>query len=228
MRDNNLSFHLALVAGSLLLLLSFLLPSAAYGQTSVRLLPQVGAWSPTSEMETLRDDGEGIVGASRQSSSLAWGLGLEVGPAREGTSFRVNVGYGTDRDVPVWGTDCPGCSARSSLLTGTAAAVFRPIPRLVIVQPHFLVGAGFKQYGFEFQGLDDDASTWEQVFRDQTRAAGQAGVGAEVSILGLRTQWELNGYVSRFRRGEDPNSPGGGDTSLQTDLFLTLAIPLGG
>lgn len=197
-------------------------------QTSVRLLPQVGAYSPLSELGEVREDGETLISAGRRSSSLAWGLGLEVGPATSGTSFRGHLGYGTNSEIPVGGFECPACSARSTLVTGGVAAVFRPIPRLVLVQPYFLLGAGLKRYDFDVRNADGDS--WRRLFRDQTRPSGQLGVGLEASILGFRTQWELNGYVSRYRGGDSNGSSDGSglSQSLQTDFFFTLSIPLGG
>lgn len=206
-------------AGTLLALASFI-PQQLEGQTSVRLLPQIGAYTSASDLGEVRENGETRFSAGRRSSSLAWGLGLEAGPRQSGMSIRAHMGYGTNAEIPVWGFECGNCSARSTLLTGSVAAVFRPVPRLVLVQPYFLVGAGVKRYDFDVRNADGEA--WRRVFRDQTRPAAQAGVGLEASILRLRTQWELNGHVSRYRGGSDE------DASLQTDLFLTLSIPLGG
>jgi hypothetical protein len=216
-----------LVAAALLALI--LGPSAQPldAQTSVRLLPQVGAYAPQSELGELRDNGQTMLEAGRRAGSLAWGLALEVGPAREGTSFRLQAAYGTDGDIPVGGLDCESCAARSTLLTTSAAAVLRPIPRLILVQPYFLVGAGIKRYDFRVRDMDTDR--WEELFRDQVRPMVQAGVGTEVSLLGLRTQWELNAFMSRYRLGQTPEGASSrGDGDLQTDLFLTLSIPLGG
>ncbi len=219
---------LGLAAGGALLLTLFVGPSPAEAQTSVRLLPQVGAYSPLGELGEIRSNGETAIGAGRRSSTLAWGLGLEAGPARAGTSLRLHLGYGTNSEIPVWGLECQGCSARSTLLTANAAAVLRPIPRLVLVQPYLMVGAGVKRYDFEVQDMEGER--WRDLLRDQTRPAGQLGLGVEASLLGLRTQWELNGFVSRFQEGSNGSGPGSSNngSSLQTDLILTLSIPLGG
>lgn len=219
---------IALIMGGGLLFFLLAGASTAEAQTSVRLLPQVGAYSPLAELGEIRDNGETVIGAGRRSSTLAWGLGLEAGPGQEGTSFRLHVGYGTNSEIPVWGLECEGCSARSTLLTANAAAVLRPIPRLVLVQPYFVLGAGVKRYGFETRDMEGER--WRDLLRDQTRPAGQLGVGVEASLLGLRTQWELNGFISRFQEGSNGGgtNSSNGDSSLQTDLFLTLSIPMGG
>lgn len=217
----------AVLAVALAITTLSLSPQPLEGQASVRLLPQVGAYAPLSDLGELRENGQTRLEAGRRASTLAWGLGLEVGPAREGTSLRLHLGYGTDGDIPVGGLDCESCSARSTLLTASAAAVLRPIPRLVLVQPYFVAGAGVKRYDFRVRDMDSDR--WEELFRDQVRPMVQAGVGTEVSLLGLRTQWELNAFMSRYRMGSSPEGASShGDGDLQTDLFLTLSIPLGG
>lgn len=204
-----------------------LAPEAAAAQSSVRLLPQVGGYAPLSELGEIREDGVTVLEAGRRASSLAWGLGLEFGPAREGTSLRLHAAYGTDSRIPVGGFECQGCSARSTLLAASAAAVLRPIPRLVFLQPYVLVGAGVKRYDFSVSDMEGER--WRDLFRDQSRASAQAGLGAEVSLLGLRTQWELNAYISRYELGTETGSDSDErDDELQTDLFFTLAIPLGG
>jgi len=211
--------------------LALLLPAAAQAQSSVRFLPQVGAYAPLFEVEQIRGEGETLIQAGRRSSSLSWGLGLEFGPAREGTSVRAGVGYGSNAQVPIWTVDCAGCSARSTLMTASLAAVFRPVPRLVLVQPYLIAGAGVKRNDVEFRDVRDDGAF--VTLRDQARISGQLGVGLEASLLGLRTQWEVNGFMSRFGSGSSPGGGGSdfrltGDQGLQTDLFLTLTIPLGG
>ncbi len=197
---------------------------------TVRVIPQVGLYAPMADLGEIRDDDQTVVEAGRRSSSLAWGLGLEFAVRPEGTALRVQGLYATNADVPIGGFDCPECVGRSTVLAGTVAAVIRPVPRLLVVQPHFIVGLGGKQYNFEPDFVEGE--TWRAVLRDQLRPTFQTGVGAEVHFLGLPTQWELIGLVSTFRTGETDEiglDPGlEGDRTVQTDLFLTLAIPFGG
>jgi hypothetical protein len=205
--------------------------SEVQGQTSLRLLPYIGAYAPLFEVEEMRSGGEGMVRAGRRSSTLAYGLGLELGPATEGTSLRIQLGYGSDAGVPYWTDDCEACSARSTILTGTVSAVLRPLPRIILVQPHLVAGAGVKRYDMEFRDLRGEDSS--VLFRDGTQPTAQLGLGVEAGILGLRTQWEISGFLSRFPSSEE-GGPGADelrlfqDRRLQTDLFLTLSIPLGG
>jgi hypothetical protein len=201
------------------------IPTPAHAQTSVRLIPKVGLYMPLAAMGEVREDDGSWVRAGRRSASLGWGLALEAGPAREGTSLRAQLVYGTDSRVPVGGFDCHDCSVRSSVLNANLAAVVRPVPRLVLVQPHLVLGAGVKRYGFEPSDARNEG--WTGVLRNQTRPSLQLGAGAEASLLGLRTQWELAGFVSPFRMESDSEGSSG-NSRLQSDLFLTLSIPIGG
>lgn len=205
------------------------LPVDAHAQSSLRFLPQVGAYAPLFEVEQIRSEGEPLMQAGRRSSTLAWGLGLEFGSATDGTSVRAQVGHGSNAQVPIWTRDCAECSARSTLMTASLAAVFRPIPRMVLIQPYVIAGAGVKRNDVEFRDLREDGAF--VTLREGARVSGQLGMGVEASLLGLRTQWEVNGFISRFGSDGSPGDGGGfrlvGDPGLQTDLFLTLSIPLG-
>lgn len=212
---------------AILSLALFAAPDALAAQTGIRLLPQVGFYTPLTDLGAARDNDQTLISAGRRSATLAVGLGLETGAGRAGTGVRVLVGYGTRAPIPVAGTECPACSARGTVLTATVAAVHRPLPRVVLVQPHFLLGAGVKRYDFDVRGAATDGDGWRDVFRNQTRPTLQAGIGAEAGILGLRTQLELNALTSRFDTGDRSDA----ETStprLQTEIFLTLAVPIGG
>jgi hypothetical protein len=173
----------------------------------------------------VREDGENPFETGKKSSILAPGLAVELGGGDRGTSLRAGVGYATASNLPVGGFECAACEARSTLMTANVAAVIRPIPRIVVLQPHFVAGAGVKRYDFDPKPIGDGES-WTAVLRDQTRLTGQLGVGAELSLLCLRTRLELSAFLSRFEPGESP--AGSEESDFQTDLFLTLAIPIGG
>lgn len=210
----------------------FLLLGAApaEGQSGIRIVPQAGSYTPLSELGEVRDGAGAVMEAGRRSSSLAWGLSLEFGDPGA-TSFRAQAAYATAADVPVRGFDCVDCVARSTLLTVTAAALLRPLPRLLLVQPYLVLGGGVKRYDFDPEEIQGDGRLRE-LFDDQLRPAAQLGVGAEtrLPLLGLGVQVELTGVVSRYRIPEGTLAIplGGADTDLQTDLFLTVGIPLGG
>ncbi len=197
-------------------------PAASQG--GIRLLPQAGLAAPQSAFGEVRNGGATLIEAGRRSSSLALGLGVEVGNPREGTSVRAHLVHATNASIPVGGFECDGCSVRSSVSAATLAAVFRPIPPLILVQPHFVIGAGVKRYDFEPRNVQGEA--WRSILRDQTQFTVQAGVGTSLSLLGFRPEIELGGWFSDFSAGD--SAAGEGRTRMQTDLFLMLSLPLGG
>jgi hypothetical protein len=194
-------------------------PAGARAQGGLRLLPQVGLYAPLTDLTAVTDGGENLFEAGKKSSTLGLGLGLEIG------SLRAQVSYATASDVPIGGVGCETCDARSTLLTATAGFVFRPIPQILFLQPYLLLGAGVKRYDFDPGQLTDDGD-WSSVLEDQTRFAGQLGAGFAFDLLGLEPQVELVAYLSQFEPGEGPE--GTEESDFQTDLFLMVALPLGG
>jgi len=199
-------------------------PADGHAQGGVRLLPQLGIATPLSDLGEVRNGGMSLFEAGRKSSTLALGLGLELGNFHDGTSLRGQIGYATQSDLPVGGFECQVCAARATLLTATVAAVFRPLPQIILVQPHFVVGAGVKRY--DFDPRDMEGESWTAVLRDQTRVTGQLGAGMSLSLLGFRPAIELGAFLSRFEPGEA--SAGSESSEFQTDLFLMVTLPLGG
>ena len=199
-------------------------PMDAHAQGGVRLLPQVGIATPLSDLGEVRNGGTSLFEAGRKSSTLALGLGLELGNFRDGTSLRGQVGYATQSNLPVGGFECQVCAARATLLTATVAAVFRPLPQIILFQPHLVVGAGVKRYDFDPRAMEGES--WRAVLRDQTRVTGQLGAGMSLSLLGFRPMIELGAFLSRFEAGEA--SAGSESSEFQTDLFLMVSLPLGG
>lgn len=182
------------------------LPSASSGQ--VRLVPQVGLYAPTTDLPSPGD----AVEFGKRESSLAFGAALEV------ANFRLGVLHATDGDVPIEGVGCTDC-ARSTVTTATASLVIRPLPRIAVVQPFVLLGAGVKRYDFTVEDLEDEGA--QAVLSDENDLTGHLGLGVELGLGGLSLLVELQDLVNRF-------DPEGADAGFQHDLFLTVGLALGG
>ncbi len=203
--------------------LALLLPASAEAQ--FRVLPSVGLYAPLADLGEVRDSGgQVIVDAGRQNASLAFGLAVERGDPQGFASIRVGLGYGTSAEVPVDAVGCQDCELRATLLTATAAAVLRPIPRLGPVQPFLVAGAGIKRYGFDRDDLQTDG--FLEGFRDQSRPALQLGTGVQFTLGGFRPIVELSAQLSRYE--VEPSGARSGTDDVQTDLFFTVALPFGG
>lgn len=200
-----------------------LAPAPADAQFSIK--PSVGLYSPLSDMTELRNEqGETVIEAGRRSSTLALGLGAELGGSERPVGLRLQLGYATNSDVPVSGVGCESCELRSSLLTATAGLVFRPFPELLVMRPHFVVGGGLKRYDFDRDDLEDEG--WENVLRNQTQPALHLAVGTSLNLGVIRPDIELGAVISKVDGLSDDLEALTSSDDLQTDLFLMVAIPL--
>lgn len=187
---------------------------AALQPQGVEMVPQVGLFLPLNELGSTQA-AAGRVDLGRRESALALGLAAELeipGPL----DLRGGLLYGTSAELPVAGSGCRECHARSSLLVLGATALLRPAP-LTLARPYLLGGIGLKRYG-----LDDDdlrASGLSPVTEDRTRAAVQVGVGLELRFGLMRATVEVSDFVSRFR-------PVDGEDELQNDVFLMVGLRL--
>lgn len=188
---------------------------------TVRLLPSVGLYTPFSDLSDVREqDGTSVFEAGRRSTTMAFGLGAEFQGA-----FRLQAMYATSEEVPVDGVGCDDCALRSSLLMATAAAVIRPFPELGIARPYLVVGGGIKRHDFDRD--DFDTGAFPEVFRTQTNPTLQLGLGTSLNLGALRPEIELGAWVSRFDGVEDGSTNFLSDDDLQTDLILSVTIPIG-
>lgn len=193
---------------------------------SFRLMPSVGLYAPTSDLGEVTGDGfEGVVDFGKTKSTLAFGLAGEVGSQGGGLGLRANLGYATASDVPVSWAGCETCSARSTMFVGTAAASLRPIPRIVGLQPYFLLGAGIKRYAFDREDFEEEG--FDGLLNDQTKGTLQLGLGADFSLGGIGLFAELSDYISRVEPASDQSGLSF-DSDLQNDLMFTVGVVLGG
>lgn len=192
-------------------------------QAQIRLVPALGLYAPLSELGEVREGGASTIQAGRRSSTLALGLGLELGSLDGTANLRAEIAYATSSDVPLDAVGCADCELRSTLLTGSVAAVIRPLPSLILLRPYLVAGVGLKRYDFERDDLNDEGFT--NVFRNQTRPALQLGVGSDFRLGPISPRLELATYISRLDALDD-NGQGEGSDDLQTDLFLMLSLPL--
>lgn len=220
MRPSITARSIAVVAAVAALALA---PVPTDAQFSIK--PSVGLYAPLSDMTELRNaEGETVIEAGRRSSTLAFGLGAELGGSDRPIGLRLQLGYATNSDVPVSGVGCENCELRSSLLTATAGLVFRPFPELLVLRPHFVVGGGLKRYDFDREDLEDEG--WDEVLRDQTHPALHLAAGTSLNLGLIRPDIELGAVISKLDGVSDGFEGLSSSDDLQTDLFLMIAIPL--
>ena len=198
----------------LVALVSLLFVAAAPGPVTgqVRLVPQVGLYAPQSDLPSADE----AVEVGERESTLAFGLGLEIGSA-EGTALRIAALHGTGEEVPVDGVGCTEC-ARSTVSALPALAVLRPIPKLVVFHPYLLAGGGVRRLDFSREDLAEEQ--FDALFADETTFAGHLGVGGALDLGPLDLSVEVTDVISSFESPE-------GESELLHDLFVMVGLSIG-
>lgn len=195
------------VAGAVLLLAVTSGGGVAQGIT---VSPLLGAYTQANSVDQLRGN-VNTMSIERQSA-LALGANLEVG------FFRASLNYVSGATMRQSGNDWPqitGDVGTGRILMGAADAVFRPIPRLVVLQPYALAGIGFKN--FSYDPTQNVRSALGEV-KDHSTAAFHAGLGADVMFGGVGIVGEVTDYMSQGQ----PDSNGHRD--LQHDAYGMLGL----
>ena len=189
----------------------------ACGAAQLRVIPQVGLYTPFTDLPSPSAGAEDL----RKGATLAYSLAVELGTP-DAVSFRINLLHATDSEIPIEDVGCQVDCARSTVSAATATLALRPIPALIAVQPFLLLGGGVKRYDFTRSSLQDEGLS--SVPSDRNQLTGHPGAGAELNLGLIRITGEISDVLSRFDTEEDPDT----DAELQHDTFLTVGIVLGG
>ena len=175
----------------------------AYAQLpgiNINLGARAGAFMP---MSALVDDALGEV---KLKSGLGIGAHIELDLPLSPINVRANVEAALGAKVEEDGVET-GDEVDVIALTGDL--VFRPLPRIVVVQPYFLAGAGIKKYSAEGAVEDENDFT------------GHIGAGVDFKLGPLAVLVEANDYISSFKVGD------AGESKLQNDVFVAVGFRIG-
>lgn len=201
----------ALVATCLLLIAA---PAMAQAPgIDLRLNPRIGLYQPMGNLGETQVAGVTIV--EEMSGSLALGLGIELDVMLLPVGFRLNMDYATGSEVTRSedGVEL-GEKAETTLLAVVGDVMFRPMPKLVLVQPYLFVGGGLKQY-------DVSRETTASSFQEGSDPTIHFGGGLDVGFGPLSLNAEIGDYVSWYELRDAESS------EIQHDLFLTLGFSIG-
>ena len=190
---------------------------AVPASAQVSVLPRVGFYSPASDLAAAQDALGEVV--DDRGGSLALGLALEMGVPLSSLGVRVGFDYVTGSEFTYEDEAAVEATAEQTMLVVTGDVVLRPIPRLLVVQPYLLAGAGLKRYDFSFDedaGTDIDAAFPES----ETDFTVHAGLGFDLGLGPIAVIAELSDYISWYDTGDD-------ETQMQNDLFLMAGVRLG-
>lgn len=172
----------------------------------ITLSPNLGFYTQANSLDQLRDS----IGIKRQSA-LALGGNLELGFLRLGLNYvsgatvncRSGCGVGSTGDV-----------GKGKILMGSADAVLRPIPRIVVFQPYAVAGIGFKK--FDYDANTNISGAFSSVKSNST-AAFHAGLGADLMFGGMGVMAELTDYISQGQGS-------GSNKQLQHDAYGVVGL----
>lgn len=143
------------------------------------------------------------------SSGLGLGAHLELDLPLSPINVRANLAATLGRSLSTDGDVDEGSDLDIVVITGDL--VFRPLPRVVVLQPYLLAGAGVKRYSFDFNGEDENESKF----------TGHVGAGADLKFGPIALLAEVSDYISSFELSEE----GGG--KLQNDVFISIGFRIG-
>ena len=189
----------------------------------VSLVPKVGFYSPATDLQTAADAAGEIV--DDRGGSLALGLALDLGVPLSPLNVRVGFDYVTaseftyaDDSDPMTAFETTG---EQTMLAIAGDVVLRPIPKLLIVQPYLLAGAGVKRYDFSFPEAAESNDADEAFPDDATDFTVHAGIGLDVGLGPIALVAELSDYVSWYE------AEGADGSEMQHDLFLMAGLRVG-
>ena len=202
------SFVTAAFAGALLL--AGTTPAAAQVPgIELKLNPRIGLYVP------LTDLGETTAESVSLDNSLAIGLGAELQMAALPFGIRANLDYATGSKV---NTETGGVTAEGSettLLAVVGDLVFRPLPRVVVLQPYFFAGGGLKMYDFE---TEDPGA-----FESESDPTVHLGFGLDFGLGPLSLNAELSDYISWYELQAATED----ESTIQHDVFVAVGFAIG-
>ena len=109
----------------------------------LELVPKVGFYTPAADLATAAGALGEIV--DDRGGSLAVGVALDFSAPLAPVSFRVGFDYVTSSEFTYADTTGAGgleATGEQTMLALAGDVVLRPLPRLLVVQPYLLAGAG--------------------------------------------------------------------------------------
>ena len=183
---------------------ALLVPAVAHAQR-ITVTPAIGVYIPASDLYELRDNADQIVNVDKEGT-LALGANIEAG------FLRGSIAYASGAQLNQRGVQNQDDIGEGKLLAVAADLVLRPIPRLIIVQPYLIAGAGLRRedYSYDDDGISDALPS------DKSDFAFHAGLGVDLSLGGLGLVAEVTDFITKDE----------GDKWDQHDAFAFVGLKL--
>ena len=159
-------------------------PQASHAQ-GITITPQIGVYVPGDDFESLRAGADSV--RVNSEGSLALGLNVELG------FLRGTVAYASAATLSRSGVSGETEVGEGKLLAAALDFVWRPLPRLIVVQPYLIAGGGLRRadYSYDTDGLSDAFPENASDF------AVHAGIGADVVLGPLGVSAEITDFISK-------------------------------
>ena len=163
-----------------------LMPRVSHAQ-GISITPQIGVYVPANNLDSLRSGAQQV--RVKREGDLALGLNIDLG------FLRGTVAYASaaklNQKSTIGGTETQ--VGEGKLLAVAGDIVLRPIPRLIVVQPYLLAGAGLRRANYSY----DDDGLANAFPKDDSDFALHAGVGADVMLGPVGVSAELTDFISK-------------------------------
>jgi len=184
------------------------IPAGVGAQGGVSITPMVGAYVPAGSFGEIREAANDL--ERERESTFGLGLNAEIG------WLRASLAYATGAQINESGVANRNNLGEGSVLVGTAAAVIRPIPRLLIVQPYLVAGGGFKNQNFNY---DDETDVSDAFPEDETDLTLHVGLGADIALGRFSIIAEISDFISQNNEDDWNVHDAFGFVGLKVRLF---------
>lgn len=174
----------------------------------IHITPSIGAFHSAHNLNDVR--------RAARDDRLWDDVPIAFGLALEASILRLSAVYATGAAIDADGAGLSGTGriGDGSLFAAAADLVFRPIPRLLFVQPYLLGGVAYKRERFSF---DDDALA-DLLPENRDGHAWHFGIGADLMIGNFGVVAEVTDFVDR----DDDAFSGGHDSFAMIGLRFRL------
>ncbi|MEJ2679262.1 MAG: hypothetical protein P8174_09350 [Gemmatimonadota bacterium] len=176
------------------------------------IVPKIGMEMPMSDLPSTPTAGA----VKSLSGAFACGVAAELGIPGLPFNLRANVDATTKKTVSAASGITNG-SVDQTMMTIFGDLVFRPLPRLILVQPYFMGGLGVKRYNYS---LSDPANLFQESFTDKNELAYHLGVGLDIGLGPAALVAEVNDYMNQYQFDSSTKK-------FQQDVFIMVGLRLG-
>jgi hypothetical protein len=171
----------------------------------ISLSPMIGAYTPGGSFRDLQDAAE-----NKLERAMALGLGANI----EFGFLRGTVAYATGATISRDGINGESEIGDGDVLVGAVDVVWRPLPRLIAIQPYLLGGGGYKKESYSF-----DASGFENVGDGEETSVLHVGVGADIGLGPFSLVAEISDFIGRDNNDDWKVHDGFGMVGLKFRMF---------